>query len=56
MDRYKSYAEMEMAAYDQLSPEWRALVREYNYMPSKCDTIESYLAWVGATRNEQETI
>lgn len=46
MDHYKSWAELEMAEFDRLSPEWRALVREYNVFPMKGETIESYLEYV----------
>ncbi len=41
---HKSYVELEMAKFDSLSPEWRALVREYNYLPGPNDTVEQYKA------------
>lgn len=46
MDNYKSWTELEMAKFDRLSPEWRALVREHNIFPMKNETVESYLAYV----------
>lgn len=45
MSVLKAHAEMEMAKFDNLSPEFRALVREYGLMPSNGETIESYLKW-----------
>ena len=44
MDTYKSWAEREMTKFDNLSPEMRELVRKYNVMPMRGETIEHYLA------------
>ncbi len=49
MDHYKSWAELEMSKFDQLSPEWRALVREYNIFPMRNESVEEYLAYVNKT-------
>lgn len=43
---HKSFAELEMNRFDRLSPEWRALVREHNYLPGPDDTVEQYMARV----------
>ena len=43
MDR-KIAVEREMRHFDRLSPQWRELVREYNYLPRAGETFESYKA------------
>lgn len=43
MDTYKSWSELEMAKFDSLSPEMRELVRKYNVMPMRGETLEHYL-------------
>lgn len=43
VELHKSWAELKMAKFDNLSPEWRALVREYNIFPMSGETIDSYL-------------
>lgn len=45
MDR-KTVAERDMQKFDSLSPQWRELVREHNYLPRVGETFESYKARV----------
>lgn len=39
----KKWAEIEMAAYDRLSPEMRAVVCEYGDLPDRNETPEAYV-------------
>jgi hypothetical protein len=43
MDR-KVIIDREMAHFDRLSPQWRELVREHNYLPRLGETFDSYKA------------
>lgn len=43
MDMYKSWTEIEMEKFDNLSPEMRELVRIYNIMPMRNETVDQYL-------------
>jgi len=52
---HKSFAELEMSRFDRLSPEWRALVREHNYLPGPNDTVEQYMARVKLLNDLLET-
>lgn len=42
MDMYKSWTEIEMEKFDNLSLEMRELVRVFNIMPMRNETIEQY--------------
>lgn len=42
MKLYKTWAEIEMEKFDNLSPEMRELVRVYNIMPKRNETVEQY--------------
>jgi hypothetical protein len=44
MDIRKAIVETEMNHFDRLSPQWRELVREHNYLPKLGETFESYKA------------
>lgn len=43
MNMYKSWTEIEMEKFDNLSPEMRELVRIYNIMPMRNETVDQYL-------------